>query len=221
MPTGTTIELDFEFRNRRFRDAAKGLEAFAGQLGRNAEKLPAELEKALKEFLAEVRKALISRHSKPFSNPANVPATGERDLLRRTGGVEGIRAFTSRTGKDIEGVAGGLVVPFPISVHEKGATIRAKRAQFLTIPLSAALDSRGVPLRASARQWENTFVQRSRRGNLLIFQKRAAGIVPLYLLKRQVTLPPRLEAQESLEAGREFFIDEATERMFKALQKDL
>lgn len=221
MAARTTIELDFEFRNRRFQDAAKGLEVFAGKMGKNINKLPRELEKVLKEYLTEVRKALIQRHSKAFSNPANAPATGEKNLLRRSGGIKDIRIFTSRGGKDLGAVAGGMIVPFPISVHEEGTTVRAKRAQFLTIPLPAALDSRGIPLRPNARSWENTFVQRSKRGNLLIFQKRGASIVPLYLLKREVRLPPRLEARETLEAGRDFFIDEASDRMFRALQKGL
>ncbi len=221
MPTRVEISLDFEFRNRRFTDAAKGLEVFAGELGQNIEKLPRELEKVLKEYLQAVRKGLIKRHSKPFRNPTNAPATGEKNLLKRRGGIKDIRVFTSRGGKNLDAVAGGMIVPVPISVHERGATIRAKRAQFLTIPLPAALDARGIPRRPNARAWENTFVQRSKRGNLLIFQRRAGGIVPLYLLKRSVTLPPRLQAQESLEAGRDFFIDEATERMFNVLRRGL
>ncbi len=221
MPAPTTINLDFQFRNRRFTDDAKGLLVFAEQLGQNTDRLPRELEKALKEYLDQVRKALVQRHSKPFSNPTNAPATGEKNLLRRRGSIRNLRTFVSRGSRDLEAVKGGLIVPFPLSIHERGATIRAKRAQFLTIPLPAALDSRGVPLRRNARAWQNTFVQRSRRGNLLIFQRRAAGIVPLFLLKRSVTLPPRLQAQESLEAGRDFFIDEAIERIFKALQTGL
>jgi hypothetical protein len=214
---GFEVELEFRFQNRRFTDAAKGLEAVAKQFDRNVNLIPRELKKALKEYLDQVRKGLIKVHSKPFSNPANVPATGERNLLRRRGGIEGIKTFVTG-GKDVNKVAGGLIIPFPISVHEKGATIRAKRAQYLTIPLPAALDSRGVPLRASAREWDNTFVQRSKRGNLLIFQKRGASLVPLFLLKREVTLPPRLKAEQALEAGSDFFVDEAIERIFKKLQ---
>lgn len=215
---GFEVELEFRFQNRRFTDAAKGLEAVAKQFDRNVDLIPRELKKALREYLDQVRLGLIKIHSKRFSNPANVPATGERNLLRRQGGIGGIKVFIGRGRKDVNSVTGGLVIPFPISVHEKGATIRAKRVQFLTIPLPAALDSRGVPLRASAREWDNTFVQRSKRGNLLIFQKRGASLVPLFLLKREVTLPPRLKAEQALEAGSDFFVDEAVERIFKRLQ---
>ena len=40
---------------------------------------------------------------------------------------------------------------------------------------------------------KNTFVQYSKKGNLLIFQKRSRGsIVPLYILKKRVKIPARL-----------------------------
>ncbi len=216
----TEIQLTFNFRGRRFRDAQKGLEIFAAQLGKNVSKLPPVLARDLDEYLREVRKALVQRHSKAFVNPTNAPATGEDNLLRRTGGIAGIRTFVKKSA-DLNRIQGALVVPFPISVHEEGTTIRAKRTQFLTIPLPAALDSRGVPLRARARDWDNTFVARSRRGNLLIFQRQGVGIVPLYLLKREVTLPPRLGAQDTLEAGANFFVDTAIDNMVKKLQEGL
>ncbi len=210
------ITIEFQFRNKRFTDAQKGLEAFAAELGRDVQKLGPILSKSLQRYLDEVRRALIRRHSKPFSNPTNVPATGSSDLLRRSGGIRGITTLV-KSAKDLNRIAGTMIVPFPISVHERGTTIRARNAQFLTIPLSAALDSRGIPLRPSARSWDMTFVQRSRRGNLLIFQRRGTQIVPLYLLKKSVTLPPRLKAEESLLAGEDFFVSETIDAMAKAL----
>ncbi len=220
MAVDVDVTLEFDFRGRRFTDAAKGLEVFAKQLGRNVELVPRELQKAMKDYLEQVRRALIQRHSRKFSNPTNVPATGEKNLLRRSGSIAGIRVLVGKQ-KDINQLTGSLVIPFPISIHERGATIRAKKAQFLTIPLPAALDARGLPRRASARAWDNTFVKRSKRGNLLIFQKRGVELVPLYLLKREVTLPPRLEAEKTLIAGAEFFVDQAVDRVFRILQKGL
>lgn len=212
--------IEFQFRNRRFRDAEKGLEVLARQLDRNFKQLPPVLANSLQEYLDQVRRALIRRHSQRFNNPVNVPATGEDDLLRRRGGIRGVETRV-RQGGGLEGVVGTMEVPFPLSVHEEGTTVRARRAQFLTIPLSAALDSRGVPLRPRARDWPNTFVKQSQRGNLLIFQRKGSQLVPLYLLKREVTLPPRLKALETLQAGQDFFVDTAIERMSRELLRGL
>ncbi len=215
---GTDIRLEFEFRGQRFRDAQKGLEALGNELGRAANRITPLFERELKRYLDAVRQALIDRHSKPFQNPTNAPATGEKNLLKRSGGITGIKTeVRGRTQGGLDTVVGALTIPFPISVHEKGATIRAKSAQFLTIPLPAALDSRGIPLKSNARAWRDTFVQTSRRGNLLIFQRRGARITPLYLLKRSVTLPPRLKAEETLKAGEDFFVDSVIDTMAKQL----
>lgn len=215
---GTEVSLEFEFRNKRHRDAQKGVEALVRELGRATSRLGPVLKHELLRYMQEVRKSLIQRHSQAFINPTNVPATGASNLLRRQGGVAGIKA--SAVGeRDLNQITGVLTIPFPISVHEEGATIRPRAAQYLTIPLSAALDSRGVPLRPSARSWDNTFVQTSTRGNLLIFQRRGSKIVPLYLLRRQVKLPARLRAQATLEAGQDHFVDRSIEAMTKELLK--
>ena len=74
--------------------------------------------------------------------------------------------------------------------HEYGATIRPKRARYLTIPLPAAKDSRGVA--PPARTFLDTFVARSKAGNLILFQRAGTGIVPLFLLHPgPVRIPPR------------------------------
>ena len=212
------LTFEFNFRSRRFRDAQKGLEALAAELGRNVKLMPATLAKDLGKFLDEVRRALIRRHSTPFNNPANVPATGATNLLSRRGGIRNIVTFArgARQG-DLNRVVGEVVVPFPLSVHELGTTITPKRSQFLTIPLSAALDGRGIPIRPSARDWPRTFVKQSKRGNLLIFQRNGATLVPLYLLKRSVQLPARLGAQATLNAGLDFFVDESIDRLARRL----
>lgn len=72
-------------------------------------------------------------------------------------------------------------------IQEYGGVVNAKPGGWLTVPLPAALDARGVARRA--RTYPNTFIQRSRRGNLLIFQKQGKEIVPLFVLRKQVRLP--------------------------------
>jgi len=95
--------------------------------------------------------------------------------------------------KDLEGMEAQMSTGTSyMTVQETGATIRPKRAKFLTVPTDYALDSRGIPLKRSAREWGNTFVARSKKGNLIVFQKRGRGIVPLYVLKKEVRIPARL-----------------------------
>jgi hypothetical protein len=89
----------------------------------------------------------------------------------------------------------------------------------LTIPLPAALDARGVPRKRSARDWDNTFVQKSRRGNLLIFQRRGREIVPLYALKPEVRVRARLGVRDELEAGVAGFVERAAAAMIQQLAR--
>ena len=77
-------------------------------------------------------------------------------------------------------------------IHEKGGTIRPKRARHLTIPLPAALTGAGVA-RFTASQvianpgsfgYTGTFTR-----NKVIFGTRGEGVVePLFALKTQVTI---------------------------------
>lgn len=86
---------------------------------------------------------------------------------------------------------GGATAPYA-RIHEEGGTIRPKKGRFLTIPLRAAMVRTGIA-RGTARSFANTFVARSRRGALLIFQKTGKSIKPLFALVKSVTIPPRLK----------------------------
>ena len=72
-----------------------------------------------------------------------------------------------------------------------------------------------MPLQSSPRSWPNTFCTTSKAGNLIIFQKRGTSIVPLYVLKTQVTIPPRLGMRKTLEAGVPYFVERAMDAMVK------
>jgi hypothetical protein len=106
-------------------------------------------------------------------------------------------------------------------------TIRAKNAQYLTIPLPAALKGRSIgpgagkegptlPAQGSGKgaartgPWGETFVAKSKAGNLIIFGRLAyqkgtkqgqlkGGIVPLFILKKQVTVKTRIDPKEILD----------------------
>ena len=72
----------------------------------------------------------------------------------------------------------------------------------MTIPLDAALNANGTPKKKRARDWKDTFVAKSKRGNLIIFQKRGRRIVPLYVLKKRVRIPARLGLRKELRKQR-------------------
>lgn len=178
-----------------------------------------KVSRELMEALNKVTDEMVRQHGRPWTAGKGA-RSGRRNLLLRSG--EGLRGIVEsvkvRGARRVGDIQGEIGAPFPISVHEEGARIRAKQARYLTIPLPAALTSSGTPLRRRARDWEDTFVARSRRGNLLIFQRRVDGIVPLYVLKTQVTLPPRLKLGQTLDrVGLRYF----ERRAFEAISREL
>lgn len=208
---------------RRFENARRGLEAFARNLevAFPASEFSAVAQRELKNYLDTVAKAMRDRHSGQWAPFRKNPA-GERTgrLNSRTGKL--VRAIeqsvdVNTDGQVVVGRIGGDELPPYAVVHEEGATIRAKNARFLTIPLPAALDSRGVPLKRKARDWPNTFVQMSKKGNLIIFQRRGANIVPLYVLKKSVKIPPRLGLGKTIELTQGAFVD----KLFDSLVREI
>lgn len=139
---------------------------------------------------------------------SGVPTTGDPrpGLFRRTGGLaRSLNRKVDGAGRinDLKLTVGWLD-PRSASiagVHEFGATIRPKSSQYLTIPLPAAQTPAGV-LRQPARSYTNAFVFRSKAGNLILARKSGKGIEPLFVLKREITIPPRLEFQKSWDSER-------------------
>jgi len=102
-------------------------------------------------------------------------------------------------------------------VQERGATISARRARYLTIPLDAAKTPAGVA-RGPARSFPNTFFLRSSRGNLLLMQRRPGQkAVPLFLLKRSVKVPPRLGLEAEWRAFRPHVVEKLRQATRRAL----
>ncbi|WP_113155973.1 hypothetical protein [Nitratireductor sp. OM-1] len=207
------LTLEFQFRNRRFKDAEKGLRTFHRVLKKDWDGSAKVLSAELRGFLDAVAQALVERHSGAWPG-----GTTTNTLSRRSGGMlesivnsVDVRGQTFTT---IEGVIGGS---FIAGVQEFGATIKPKSAKYLTVPLPAALNSDGTPIKKSAREWPNTFVARSKAGNLIIFQRRGAQIIPLYVLKTSVTIPPRLGMQATLSAGLPYFVDRAMDEIVRAV----
>jgi hypothetical protein len=107
-----------------------------------------------------------------------------------------------------------------VHVGPKGqvTTIVPKRSKYLTIPLPAAMTKAGVG-KGSARlgPWTNTFVRKSKAGNLIMFgqmtsyskvkvggtavkglaiRKISSNVVPLFVLKKQVKVKARIHPED-------------------------
>lgn len=76
-------------------------------------------------------------------------------------------------------------------IQEEGGTIRPRQAKYLTVPFP------GIKGRAS--NYQNTFVLKSKAGNLLIVQKQEkGGFKPLFSLKSSVNIPASHFLSESI-----------------------
>ena len=75
--------------------------------------------------------------------------------------------------------------------------ITPKRARFLAIPTENARTPAGVSRYKSPRDIPNTFI----RGGV-IYQETPRGAVPMYILKRKVRIPKRIDPVEFLERAK-------------------
>lgn len=109
-------------------------------------------------------------------------------IVRSTGNLLSVIGSGVRLGKPIK-YAGIL---------ETGGTITAKNAKYLTIPLPSALTPTGQ-LKKKAREWDNTFVKKSKAGNLILYQHNGKGkVTPLFILKKSVRIKPRRYMEKTM-----------------------
>lgn len=93
-------------------------------------------------------------------------------------------------------------------IHETGGIVKPRNSKYLAIPLPAALTAAGV-LKKRPRDYSDTFVRKSKGGNLMIFQKvgQRGKIRALFVLKKSVTIPARKYMTITAEAMRDKVID--------------
>ena len=211
------FEMTFSFRNQTFTDAGKGLKVFSDLLKREWDGSAQALSRELKAFLTEVVEAIAGRNSGAWPGGTTDSSLSKRSGALVTAILDSVKVDGS-TFDTIRGLIGAPGVPYA-SIQETGGVIKPKNAKYLCIPLPAALDSSGIPLKSSPRDWPGTFCTLSKAGNLIIFQKRGTSIVPLYVLKDSVTIPPRLGMRKSLDAGLPYFVGRAMDAIVKAMQK--
>lgn len=136
-------------------------------------------------------------------------------LKVRTGKLRAsVRSLKNRVvGTTISGGVGIGTVYGRVHIGPSGqeTVIKPKQKKYLTIPLPAALTKAGVTKgSAMSGVWGETFVAKTKKGNLIIFgqylfQKgkkagQAAGkLVPLFLLRKEVTVPARIHPEDIIE----------------------
>lgn len=212
----STIDFSVRWRGKDYRDPLGAFTAFAASIGRDVEVATPAVRQELEMYLKAVALAMQKRHSEPWHPGLRLD---EARLFHRTGAlVQSIKDSVQVSGDKLDNIEGRIGSSLIYArIQEYGGTIVPKHAKYLAIPLPSAMDSRGVPLLPSPRLWPNTFVARSKAGNLLIFQKRAGKIIPLYVLKSKVVIPPRLGLGDTLRVGADSFTERAINRMMRAL----
>ncbi len=89
------------------------------------------------------------------------------------------------------GVAGKKAPPYA-GIHETGKPIiRPKKAKALTIPLPG--------IKGVAANYPDAFIITSKKGNTLLVEKKGKdGLRPLFVLKKEVTIPARRWLSQSI-----------------------
>jgi hypothetical protein len=208
-------ELEISVGGKVFDNLEAGVDHLVTELERDTDNAVLAVGVEMQRALQLVAKSIAEKHANPWNGSV---VNTSRYLQARSGG--GIRSILQsvRMTDNTPKLVGAQISTGALTVHETGATVTAKRAKYLTIPLPAALDSVGLPLRARARDWDNTFVARSKKGTLLIFRKDGKEITPLYLLKRSVYIPPRLAMGQEVDDGLPYFERKAFETLAAYLE---
>ena len=147
-------------------------------------------------------------------------AAGGTILKRRTGNLAnsvGSKVVTDREDIYAEVGSGALTggrMKYA-SIHEHGGVIRPKNGKFLAIPLPAARTAGGVA-RGTPRSYQNTFIAKGiiwqRIGN---FKK----TIPLFSLKRSVTIPASHYMSRTAEANKDAVIKKLIRSVSEAVNQ--
>lgn len=166
---------------------------------------PEEFSAAMARLGPQVYEALrlgLLRYCLDFAM-GTVPRLVVQNLHNRRGqsGLAGsFRAEPFGSGDDA-GVAVFTHSPYA-RLQEEGGTVTAK-GRMLAIPVGQARTAAGVT-RGNPRAWpeSDTFVGKTPGGHLAIMLRNRDGSAdPIFLLRRQVTVPPRLGVMAAWDAG--------------------
>jgi len=143
---------------------------------------------------------------------------GDSGLTRRSGQLgRSLKGTVNISGGHIQGKLTTDAVHAP--THEHGATIVPKRVQWLTIPTEFAKTAAGVT-RGGARTFSNTFFLKPGKGrtNPLIMQKQGKEVIPLFVLKKSVTIPARPFMRPSAMQTKKYIEEEIPKRIKRAMK---
>lgn len=206
---------------KTFSSVESAANAIARDLTSQVQSGMVEVSREMRKALEHVYAKLEQTHGSGWPTGGAPFGTSPGKLSRRSG--QGLRSIKDSISVSEPGVNStrsltGQISTGRLTVHETGAVITAKRAKYLAMPMMEALDSRGQPRKSGPRAWRDTYVARSRAGNLIIFQKRTGGkVVPLYLLKKKVTIPQRLRLRETFDSMVPHFTAKAIRQLEAAL----
>lgn len=123
-------------------------------------------------------------------------------------GTEGAKSYVEVG----SGVAGKKAPPYA-RIHEKGGIIRPKKAKALTVPLPG--------IRGLAANYPNAFIIKSKKGNVLLVEKKGKkGLRPLFVLKQSVKIPKRHWLSQSIrEMKPDLIKDLSVKEVMKVLER--
>lgn len=210
------VVIELDWRGKRYQDIERGLFAVGADVEGRLEKIEPIVRKTLVDYMKAVLQSVRQRVDTPYPGGTSPAGAFPGSLSKRSGRL---LASLADSGVVIGASSNPIEVSYKLdgiaAVHERGATITPKRAKWLTVPLPAALNANGTPKRPSARDWQNTFIIRSKRGNLLIVQRSGRGIIPLYVLKKKVVILKRLAFEEAFTAGKDFLADQIAKEVIR------
>ena len=169
------------------------------------------MAKALRSAFQQIGQGFIARHRRERLR-------GRPGLRQRHGqaGLAGSFGFEI-VGMDLDSMQ---LVNYSTSryarIHEHGGIIRPKRANFLTIPLDAAKSGAKDSADVRIRDFNGFFAMSN--GRLFFFDSKTKA--PLFILKRQVTIPPRLEWVATWDRMESDFAEKIAQKVAKAMEGD-
>ena len=209
--------LTIVYRGHEYVRPASALKRWARDFDKGIEAISPAIQDTLKEYVLAVSQEMRRRHSNTWTPGARLSAGEAKGRMNLRSGnmiqklLGGVKFERGRGG-----AAATFSGPSWLSVHEYGAVITPKRAKYLTIPLPAAMDSRGVPFKKSLSEWENTKMVPTKRGNgYLVYQERGNRIIPLYVLVTSVKIPPRLGMGYTIRSMRQPMIEKVFNKVIR------
>jgi hypothetical protein len=208
-------ELQFQFRGKVYDDPASGLAVMMQALNQGMIVSGKVLNSKVRAFLERTVEEIIRRNSASWPD-----GTTGTSVSRRSGALaDSLRQGIKVTGTTLDSIRGEVTGIFYLGLQEFGGTLKADSGSYLAIPLPAALDGSGMPLKPSPRDWDGTFVATTKAGNLVIFRKDGTQLVPLYVLKTSVRVPARLGATQEFRRQIPYFMSQVIDTLVAELTR--